>query len=307
VRGDFLGKKYENMKMDKEEYFKKHQLTREACRMVHQVGAIQQRNFAKNILGNIAEKFGEARALPDHIQMQQKKGSPQSVEVCFVMDCTGSMASSIMACKNEVIKIADRIKQEMSERGRFRMSFVAYRDYCDNNALVYDPPGKVDVCRFTEDIEQLKAFVSNQTAEGGDDGPEDICGGLREATSLDWEGDKRFLFLIADAPCHGSTYYENHGALGVRDNFKNGDPTGLKPEEQFAHLMDEGKMQVNCYFIRLESHTDRMMNVINQYCREKVDKEVNIQVLDSSCHSYAQDLQNLVTSEVVKNMKRHFR
>jgi hypothetical protein len=302
VRRDFLIKKYENMKMDKEEYFKKHQLTREACRMVAQVGCIQQQK------SNIAEKFGEARALPDHIQMQQNKskiGSTQSVEVCFVMDCTGSMASSIKACKDEVIKIADRIKQEMGEHDRFRMSFVAYRDYCNKNTLEYDPPGKVDVCRFTEDIEQLKAFVSNQNANGGGDGPEDICGGLREATSLDWEGDKRFLFLIADCPCHGSKYHEFND-----DNFPDGDPKGLKPEEQFANLMDEEKLKVNCYFIqpsRLTKNTDSMMEVINKHCKEKVSKEVNIQVLDSGCHSYAQDLQNLVTSEVVKNMKRHFR
>jgi hypothetical protein len=66
-----------------------------------------------------------------------------------------------------------------------RMSYVAYRDYlrpCDDETPSgYHNPG-IDVCNFTEDIPALRTVVGRQHAGGGDnDGPKDVCGGLRSA------------------------------------------------------------------------------------------------------------------------------
>lgn len=102
-------------------------------------------------------------------------------------------------------------------------------------AGAYDVPG-IDVCGFTEDIATLKGVVARQVASGGNDGPEDVCGGLREALALTWTAQKRHLFLVADAPCHGERYHD------FADNYPAGDPTtptGLVPEEQLEVLMAE--------------------------------------------------------------------
>ena len=99
----------------------------------------------------------------------------------------------------------------------------------------YDDPG-IDVCGFTEDIATLKGVVARQVATGGGDGPEDVCGGLREALALEWTAQKRHLFLVADAPCHGERYHD------AKDSYPAGDPTTptrLVPEEQLEALMAE--------------------------------------------------------------------
>ncbi len=216
------------------------------------------------------------------------------IEICFVMDCTGSMATSIQACQNKVIAIAENIQQHVNQQDRIRMAFVAYRDYKDKSASSYDDPGKPEVCDFTENIEMLKAFVRRQKAEGGGDGPEDICGGLREASALSWEGSSKHLFLIADAPCHGCKYHTEG------DTFPDGDPTGLEPEKQLEHLMRT--QEVTCKFLKLNNITDKMMTVINDYCKKRIGKEVCVISLNDGSNDLAQELENAVTSSVVQDL-----
>ena len=109
----------------------------------------------------------------------------------------------------------------------------------------YDDPG-IDTCGFTEDIETLKSVVARQEAFGGEDGPEDVCGGLREALAFEWTAQKRHLFLVADAPCHGERYH------GMPDSYPSGDPTKLVPEEQLEELMTEGGKRAQVHFGRVE-------------------------------------------------------
>jgi len=298
-REDDLIVKYKLMTKNKEEYFQKHQLTVEACGMVQNIGgALQMWSGDLDKKWNeIAKKFGEASVLPLDLQKAQR-GSPKCVEVCFVMDCTSSMASSIEACQSTVIEIAENIQQHLDVQDRIRMSFIAYRDYT-TSPDVYDSPGKVDVCSFTEDVGLLKEFVRIQTASGGGDCPEDICGGLREAMALDWEGDSRHLFLIADAPCHGSMYHS------YSDSYPEGDPKGDLPEQQFVHLLDVQK--INCMFLKLGIHTDTMMQVINQHCKDKTGKEVQSIAINEGGTALAQNLRQVVTETVVKHVKTHFR
>ena len=105
------------------------------------------------------------------------------------------------------------------------------------------------------------------------------------------------MFLIADAPCHGSKYH------GIIDNYPDGDPTNLVPEIQFEELM--GALQVNCKFLKLNSHTDKMMAVINGHCKPKLEKEVSEIHLQSGGDSLAKELESLVTSVVVEDVKMH--
>ena len=273
--------KYEKMREQHDETMGKHKETMAACK------AVEERKWSE-----AADLFYKAA---DFTRLVQQ--TTTCVEVCFVMDCTGSMASLIMACQETVITIADNIREQCGENMRIRMAFVAYRDYQTGSSLVYDPPGKPEVCPFTEDIDHLRSFVRSQQATGGGDGPEDICGGLREALKLGWQGESRHLFLIADAPCHGSKYH------GMTDNYPDGDPTNLVPEIQFEELM--GALQVNCKFLKLNSHTDKMMAVINGHCKPKLEKEVPEIHLQSGDDSLAKELESLVTSVVVEDVKMH--
>ena len=261
----------------------KHEKTRQACEAVK-----------KCKWKEAADLFFQAADVTCLVQQ-----AVTCVEVCFVMDCTGSMASSINACQEKVITIAENIREHCEESMKIRMAFVAYRDYQGGSSLEYDPPGAPEVCAFTEDIDRLRSFVKKQKATGGGDGPEDICGGLREALKLDWRGESKHLFLIADAPCHGSQYH-----AGISDNYAGGDPTKLVPEIQFEELL--GAREVNCKFLKLTACTDKMMAVINSYCKAKLGNEVSEISLQSGGDSLAKELENAVTSAVVADLKTHF-
>mmetsp|Transcript_33136 Transcript_33136/g.48414 ORF Transcript_33136/g.48414 Transcript_33136/m.48414 type:complete len:321 (-) Transcript_33136:685-1647(-) len=271
--------RYTSMKERKDESMFKHQQTIEACK------AVKASNWKL-----AAELYYKASEVPPSVI---------TVEICFVMDCTGSMSQCIAACQEKVIAIADTIAEHIGRDNRIRMAFIAYRDYVDaSEPLKYDSPGKRDVCHFTEDIGQLRKFVSAQKASGGGDGPEDICGGLCEASALDWEGENRHLFLIADAPCHGSKYHS------MQDNFPGGDPMDLVPEIQFEHLMDSQK--VSCNFLQITDSTDQMMTIINTECKRRVGQEVSVISLKDGGTALARELEEAVTSSVLQDLKMHF-
>lgn len=70
---------------------------------------------------------------------------------------------------------------------------------------------------FTADISTMQAFVDEQRATGGGDGPEAVATALDCCENLSWrEGAAKIAILIADAPPHG---IEPSG-----DNFPDGDP-----------------------------------------------------------------------------------
>ena len=54
---------------------------------------------------------------------------------------------------------------------RVRVCFIGYRDHKDKV--------RFEIKHFTEDIEEIKKFISSVEAEGGDDEPEDVAGGMK--------------------------------------------------------------------------------------------------------------------------------
>lgn len=89
------------------------------------------------------------------------------------MDCTGSMKPYIREASNKVKNAIDRVKAYFDKKFQIRVGFVGYRDYKDIGADV----DHMDVMDFTEDVDAIKAKISQTRAHGGgSDGPEDLCG-----------------------------------------------------------------------------------------------------------------------------------
>ena len=194
--------------------------------------------------------------------------SATTIDLCFVMDCTGSMQQYIDACGEQVIHIAETILGKCQGNAKIRMAFVGYRDFRGTD-LTYDNPG-IEVQAFTEDITAFSSFVKAIKANGGGDAPEDVCGGLEKAAELDWSARDRHLFLIADAPCHGTRY---HRWSAGGDNFPDGDPKNRVPEKQIYDMIlaTEDDASLKLVFLKLhESYTDKMLNVINAHCRTQL-------------------------------------
>jgi len=172
------------------------------------------------------------------------------VELCFLMDCTGSMGSYISMCQNKINEIVDIITRD-NPSTVIRIAFVGYRDHSD---------APVKTLPFCTEVNTVKSYISRELkADGGGDIPEDICGGLLNAINLEWNCKNRLLILITDAPCHGNMYHS------CSDTYPSGDPSGLIPEVLLSQLANK---KINIFFAKIKNDTDKMTTLWENHLRE---------------------------------------
>jgi hypothetical protein len=90
-----------------------------------------------------------------------------TVDLCILMDCTGSMSSYINAAKTEIGNLVSNINDFYPNIG-LRLAFIAYRDHCDGAE-------RLRILSFGEsksDVKTFQTFVGSQIAHGGGDAPE---------------------------------------------------------------------------------------------------------------------------------------
>lgn len=187
----------------------------------------------------------------------------QTVDLCFLVDCTGSMDSYINEVKNKIQDLVTECKATFADLV-LKVAFVGYRDHCDGSL-------RTTILKFTPEISDFKTFVGGIKASGGGDAAEDIFGGLEEVNKLPWSAPTRILFHVADAPCHGRRFHD-----GVLDDYLNGDPRGLRAEDLLNNLEQH---RVKYWFAKLADTTDKMVQVFRSILK---DPEILQQVkLDS--------------------------
>lgn len=123
------------------------------------------------------------------------------VNLCFVIDTTGSMGSYIQMAKDKIKDIIHNIKTHISENcGRansLQVGFVGYK--------IRGDAGHLDAISFADDITRLQNHVDSQKASGGSrtDGREDKEDGLLKALQFNWDGSAKFMVLISDITDRG--------------------------------------------------------------------------------------------------------
>jgi hypothetical protein len=130
----------------------------------------------------------------------------KKMDVVFVIDATGSMASAIAAARDKACDLAFDLHIHEREAD-FAWGCVCYRDPVDS------PTDAHQVFDLTKDAEALTTWLEDIRATGGGDGFEDFVGAIQMAlTRISWRGGKRALIWIADAPAHGRRWCgtENH-------------------------------------------------------------------------------------------------
>lgn len=128
--------------------------------------------------------------------LKKMPGGHHSMDICFIMDTTGSMCSHLENAKKYVKTLADNIGNHMKSFGMsndLRMAFVTYKHFGNS--------GHLENQNFTSDIEQLKNKVNSMISSGGG-GDEDTFGGVMTAMNFKWEADSKFVILIGDMPDH---------------------------------------------------------------------------------------------------------
>jgi len=119
------------------------------------------------------------------------------VEVCFVLDTTGSMGGLIAGAKQKIWDIATEIAQRQ-DNPVVKFGLIGYRDVGDSYIT--------KKFSLTEDLDEIHGELMKFAAGGGGDGPESVNQALNEAVvKMEWSKDKevkKIIFLVGDAPPH---------------------------------------------------------------------------------------------------------
>ncbi len=135
--------------------------------------------------------FASADATP------KKPVAPPRIEVCFVLDTTGSMSGLIEGAKQKIWAIANQMIAA-KPKPELKFALVAYRDRGDAYIVTSHP--------LTDDLDAIYAKLREFHADGGGDWPESVNAALEEAIRRTaWSTDKetlKLVFLVGDAPPH---------------------------------------------------------------------------------------------------------
>ena len=126
-----------------------------------------------------------------------KKAEKPKIEVCFVLDTTGSMGGLIAGAKEKIWSIANEMISA-KPTPEIKIGLIGYRDKGDEYVT--------KVFNLTNDIDAVYANLQKFQAGGGGDTPESVNEALNDAvTKMSWSNDKKVLkiiFLVGDAPPH---------------------------------------------------------------------------------------------------------
>ena len=123
--------------------------------------------------------------------------SKPRIEVCFVLDTTGSMGGLIEGAKQKIWSIANEMISA-HPTPELKLGLIGYRDRGDDYV--------VKSFGLTDDIDAIYGHLREFEAGGGGDEPESVNEALDEAIhKMPWSSDKKVLkiiFLVGDAPPH---------------------------------------------------------------------------------------------------------
>ncbi|GBB92406.1 hypothetical protein RclHR1_00200039 [Rhizophagus clarus] len=222
------------------------------------------------------------------------------VDLCFVLDCTGSMMSYIDAAKNCIQQVVEHMEQT-NPNIKLWIGFCGYRDHCDDS-------DRIQILDFTDSYENFKSYLSDEVkATGGGDAPEDVLGGLDAATNkMKWSHRTRVLLHLGDAPPHGRRFTSSY------DTYPDGDPNGLTAESVLENIKSE---EILYYFGKITSQTDKMINVFREIIGEFLIFDLNMdgrdpkalttKLFEAVCSSITSSV--ILTSSETGNVYRHRR
>ncbi|CAF3213457.1 unnamed protein product [Rotaria socialis] len=212
------------------------------------------------------------------------------LDICFCIDCTGSMSPWLSAMKLQMQQIISGIKDTIRKKHgslnfQLRLAIVGYRDvqdhWDDEQFCVYEFTNQVD--DQVDQVNPVDQFLNKLTATGGDDLPEDVLGALHRCSRLNWWKPKsaRCIVLITDAPGHGELNEK------LRDNY----PKGVKSRtlEQICDRLLTKNCEIDLLLCCIKNaETQTMQKAFTDYYKRK-DSDKSFTVF----HPFQEDEQVL--------------
>ena len=119
-----------------------------------------------------------------------------ALDLCFVVDTTGSMSDDIDNAKENMVQILESLAEKSDD---YRVALVDYRDFPSRTGDYRDYPAMVQLA-FTNDHDTIVNAVNGLTLGHGGDTPETVYYGLATALSLQWRtGATKIIIILGDA------------------------------------------------------------------------------------------------------------
>ena len=128
------------------------------------------------------------------VDLKMESQPIQALDLLLTIDATGSMGDEMRYLQSELKAIVGRV-EEANPGVDIRTGLVVYRDKGDDYVVREIP--------FTDDIEDFRASLAEQNANGGGDKPEAMHTALQTGLDMEWRKDSlKINLLVADAPPH---------------------------------------------------------------------------------------------------------
>ena len=253
---------------------------------------------------NIIERARSAleKAALTAVKIDEKKA--QSVDLCFVLDCTNSMGEFIHLVMDNVHEIIRALKLRF---GGFsiRIGVLGYRDVHDRN--------RFETLNFTDNVDEVKNFLASIKVEGGDDLAEDVNGAFQQMLKLKWESSTRVVIHIADAPCHGREFHNlEHYAPHLKDrdyylNYK------YKGDKSYDIIFEDFKRKMlNYIFFGVDSVTDKMFDKFQSIYKRCGEKKCDLlftqeRIGRNAAAHFIQVVTHYISTSVSTSIKQTFK
>jgi len=193
---------------------------------------------------------------PIHEKIKEKIPEPINCQLMLLLDTTHSMGGEIEKCQKNLMRLVGMINgmvksPDGQEFIKLEIGFVPYKDKhkdgtCDQGHLE-------GFQTFTDDAQSVQKKIAACEASGGNDLPEDICGGVEKALEFAWKNDAnamKVICIMADDPCHGTQFntHDDGFEFGMHDDF---------PEDSHLMVAALQKLVDNRVSLLLSKITDR--------------------------------------------------
>ncbi len=185
------------------------------------------------------------------------------VDICFVIDTTGSMGSFIRAAQRELLNALELLSQK--SHIDLQVGLVEYRDHPpQDNSFV------TKVYPLTNNLKEIQKKINGLSAGGGGDAPEAVYSGIYDACNqMQWRSHSyRFIMLVGDAPPHGFAkwVYEftGHKVSNHGDHWPNGCPSGLDVQA-VTSAAEEKRVKIYGLCMNNDSATQEAFKIIASF------------------------------------------
>ncbi len=125
-----------------------------------------------------------------------KDEASSGLDICFVVDTTGSMGDDIDNAKDNMESILQEISLKNSD---FRVALIDYRDFSQRTAYSVDYPAKLQL-GFSDDMEEITTAINDLELGNGGDSPETVYSALMMCADLNWrDRATKVIILLGDA------------------------------------------------------------------------------------------------------------